>query len=67
MRAGMVGLAALYWPQTMGNALAANPATDFRAAATLGVADETITAVLGRSPQEYANHFGIRLYTDARR
>jgi predicted dehydrogenase len=65
MRAGMVGLAALYWPQTMGNGLAANAAVDFRAAATLGVADETITALLGRTPQAYATHFGISLYTDA--
>ncbi|MCC6455391.1 MAG: Gfo/Idh/MocA family oxidoreductase [Caldilineaceae bacterium] len=66
MRAGMVGLAALYWPQTLGKGLAAHPAVDFRAAATLGVADETIAAMLGSSPQEYADHFGINLYSDAR-
>src|SRR5262249_40505197 len=65
MRAGMAGLAALYWPQTMGKGLAANPAVDFRAAATLGVADETITAMLGRSPQEYTTQFGLKLYSDA--
>jgi predicted dehydrogenase len=65
MRAGMVGLAALYWPRTMGNGLAANPAVDFCAAATLGVADKTIAAMLGSTPQEYADHFGITLYTDA--
>jgi predicted dehydrogenase len=65
MRAGMVGLAALYWPQTMGKGLAANPSVDFRAAATLGVADEEIAAMLGSTPQEYAEQFGIKLYSDA--
>lgn len=62
----MVGLAALYWPQTMGNGLAANPAADFRAAATLNVPHETIAAMLGQTPQAYADRFGITLYTDAR-
>ena len=65
MRAGMVGLASLYWPQTMGKGLAANPAVDFRAAATVGISDENIAAVLRSSPQEYADQFGIKLYTDA--
>ena len=65
MRAGMVGLAALYWPQTLGRGLAAHPAVDFTAAATLGVADESIRAMLGSTPQEYADHFGLKLYTEA--
>jgi predicted dehydrogenase len=62
----MVGLAALYWPQTMGNGLAANPAVEFRAAATLDISHETIAAMLGHTPQAYADHFGLTLYTDAR-
>lgn len=65
MRAGMVGLAALYWPQTLGNGLAAHPAVDFRAAATLGETDDTIVALLGSTPQEYASRFGLTLYADA--
>lgn len=65
MRAGMVGLAALYWPQTMGRGLAANSAVEFRAAATLGVSDEAIAALLGSTPQAYADQFGLTLYTDA--
>jgi myo-inositol 2-dehydrogenase/D-chiro-inositol 1-dehydrogenase len=62
----MVGLAALYWPQTMGKALAAHPAVDFRAAATLGMDDAAIAAMLGRTPQEYAAQFGLALHSDAR-
>jgi predicted dehydrogenase len=65
MRAGMVGLSALYWPQTLGRGLAANPAVDFRAAATLGVADESIATTLGSSPQDYADQFKLKLYSDA--
>jgi predicted dehydrogenase len=61
----MVGLAALYWPQTMGKGLAAHAAVDFRAAATLGMADTTIAALLGSTPQAYAEQFGLALYADA--
>jgi predicted dehydrogenase len=66
MRAGIVGLAAHYWTQTKGKGLAANSAVEFCAAATLGIVDESITAMLGSTPQAYADQFGLKLYTDAR-
>lgn len=65
MRAGMAGLAALYWPMTLGKGLAAHPDVDFRAAATFGEPDQTIHDTLGISPQAYAEQFGLQLYTSA--
>lgn len=65
MRAGMVGLAALYWPIAIGNGLRANKAVRFVAAATLGVDDAVIHAILGMSPTEYATKFGVKLYAEA--
>lgn len=65
MRAGIVGLEALYWPVALGSGLAAHPRVDFRAAATLGVDPARIGKVLGSTPQEYAARFGLKLYEDA--
>lgn len=65
MRAGMAGLAALYWPMTLGRGLTAHPGVDFRAAATLDEPDQVIAEVLGVSPQAYAAQFGLKLYTSA--
>lgn len=66
MRAGMVGLEALYWPIALGKGLAAHPGVDFRAAATLGVDAAAIRNVLGVSPEDYAARFRLTLYRDAR-
>lgn len=65
MRAGMAGLAALYWPMTLGKGLAAHPSVDFRAAATFGEPDQAISDTLGISPQAYAGQFRLQLYTSA--
>jgi predicted dehydrogenase len=65
MKAGMVGLAALYWPVATGKGLAGHPEVEFRAAATLGEDTQTIARVLGQTPEEYAARFGLRLYTSA--
>jgi predicted dehydrogenase len=65
MRAGIVGLAALYWPIALGRAMHEHPGVQFLAAATLGVDDRAIHEMLGISAGEYAEKFGVRLYTDA--
>ena len=65
MRAGMVGLAGLYWPITLGRALHEHPDVQFLSAATLGVDDRAIREMLGMTAVEYAERFGVRLYTDA--
>jgi predicted dehydrogenase len=61
----MVGLAALYWPIAIGNALKANDSVEFVAAATLGVDRDLIQAILGMSAAEYAARFDVKLYTRA--
>lgn len=61
----MVGLAALHWPLALGKGLAVHPGVDFRAAATLGEEAQSIRAMLGLTPQEYAGRFGLRLYRQA--
>jgi predicted dehydrogenase len=65
MRAGMVGLAGLYWPIALGRALHEHPGVQFVAAATLGVDEAAIQAMLGLTPADYAARFGLRLYADA--
>lgn len=65
MRAGLVGLAGLYWPIALGRALHEHPGVHFTAAATLGVEDHAIQEMLGITPAEYAARFGVKLYTDA--
>jgi predicted dehydrogenase len=65
MRAGMVGLAGLYWPITLGRALREHPGVEFLGAATLGVEDRSIRETLGITPVEYAERFSVRLYEDA--
>lgn len=65
MRAGMAGLAALYWPMTLGKGLSAHSGVDFRAAATLGEDEQAISSMLGLSPQAYAAQFGVELYISA--
>ncbi len=65
MRAGMVGLAGLYWPMTLGRALHVHSDVQFLGAATLGVDDRAILEMLGMTPAEYAERFGLRLYEDA--
>ena len=54
MRAGMVGLAGLYWPIALGRALHEHPGVQFLGAATLGVDDGAIHELLGVTPAEYA-------------
>ncbi|RIK51899.1 MAG: hypothetical protein DCC57_10430 [Chloroflexi bacterium] len=65
MRAGLVGLAGLYWPIALGRALHEHPGVQFVAAATLGIADQVIQEMLGLTPAEYAARFGLQLYADA--
>jgi len=65
MRVGMAGLAALYWPLTLGKGLKCTPDVAFVAATALGEREETLRATLGMSAQEYAERFGVRLYRTA--
>jgi predicted dehydrogenase len=65
MRVGMVGLAALYWPNAMGRGLQGREGVEFVAAATLGVDESTIKAMLGMSPAEYAAKYQVRIYDQA--
>ncbi len=65
MRAGMVGLAALYWPIALGRALHEHPGVQFLGAATLDADERLIHETLGLTPQEYAQRFGVHLYADA--
>jgi predicted dehydrogenase len=65
MRVGMAGLAALYWPMTLGKQLKARADVHFLAAATLGADDATLLQTLGIPAQEYANTFQVNLYTSA--
>jgi predicted dehydrogenase len=65
MRAGMVGLAALYWPIALGRALHEHPGVQFLGAATLGADERLIHETLGLTPQEYSQRFGVHLYVDA--
>jgi predicted dehydrogenase len=61
----MVGLAGLYWPLAIGRALHEHPGVQFVAAATLGADARAIREMLGLTPEEYAERFGLRLYADA--
>jgi predicted dehydrogenase len=65
MRVGMAGLAALYWPLTLGKQLRERSDLSFLAVATLGVDDANIRQTLGRSALEYGSTFNVRLYTSA--
>ncbi len=62
MRVGMVGLAALYWPMTIGKGLQGRQGVEFPAAATLGADEATIRGSLGISAAEYASRFKVRIY-----
>lgn len=65
MRAGMVGLAALYWPIAIGRGLQGREGVEFAAAATLGADEAVIKAALGMTPSEYAARFKVRIYDQA--
>jgi 1,5-anhydro-D-fructose reductase (1,5-anhydro-D-mannitol-forming) len=65
MKVGMAGLAALYWPMTLGKGLQARPEVAFVAAATLGVSDDAIQQTLGITPAAYAERFNVKLYESA--
>jgi predicted dehydrogenase len=65
MRVGMAGLAALYWPLTLGKQLRSRRDVDFSAVATLGVDDAVLRQTLGRSALDYGSTFHVRLYRDA--
>lgn len=65
MRAGIVGLAGLYWPMALGRALKEHPGVHFVGAATLGEDERAIQEMLGITPAEYAARFGVKLYVDA--
>jgi predicted dehydrogenase len=65
VRAGMVGLSALYWPQVMAKGLGSREGVCFAAAATLGATEEEVRGTLASTPREYAQQHGINLYTDA--
>jgi predicted dehydrogenase len=61
----MAGLAALYWPVALANGIRDREGVSFTAAATLGVSNDQIRAMLGMAPEEYAAKYGLRLYTGA--
>jgi predicted dehydrogenase len=64
MRIGMAGIAALYWPVTIANGLAARRDARLVSFATLGVSPSEVKQHLGMTPDEYAAKYGATQYAE---
>lgn len=65
MRVGMVGITSRYWPVAIARGLKAAKGVKLLAAATLGSPSKAVREHLGMTAEEYADKFGLRLYSDA--
>ena len=64
VKTGIVGLQSVFWPGAFANCLKAIPEAELVACADLGYSPELVRASLGRTPEEYADQYSIKLYHD---
>lgn len=64
VRAGIVGLQSVYWPNAFADCLNAIPDVDLVACADLDYAANLISISLGKTPVEYAEAHALQLYQD---
>ena len=64
IRAGIVGLQSVYWPNAFANCLSVIPSADLVACADLDYAPDLILISLGKTPTEYAAAYDLQLYHD---
>lgn len=64
MRVGVIGLASAYWPAALAQCVKSYPGAELVAAAALGRDEHTLQVTLGRSREQYAADFGVRIYED---
>lgn len=65
MKAGIVGLQSVYWPNAFANCLRSISGVELLACSDLGYAPDLVKISLGQTPQEYAAQNNLRLYNDA--
>jgi len=64
IKAGIVGLQSVYWPDAFANCLKVIPGVELSACADLGYDSELVKISLGRTPEEYAARHDMKLYHD---
>ena len=64
IRAGIVGLQSVYWPNAFAHCLSAISAAELVACADLDYDPDLISVSLGKTPAEYAATHNLRLYHD---
>ena len=64
VRAGIVGLQSVYWPNAFANCLSAISDAELVACADLGCSPDLISISLGKTPTEYAAAYNLQLYHD---
>ena len=64
VRAGIVGLQSVYWPNAFANCLSSISDAELLACADLDYDPKLISISLGQTPAEYAAAYNLRLYND---
>ncbi len=64
VKAGIVGLQSVYWPNAFAHCLRAIAGAELVACADLGYDPDLISISLGKTPTEYAAAYDLRLYHD---
>jgi predicted dehydrogenase len=62
IKAGIVGLQSVYWPNAFANCLKTISGVELLACADLGYGPDLVKISLGRTPEEYAAQHGVKLY-----
>ena len=65
IRTGIVGLQSVYWPDAFANCLKFISEAELVACTSMSVDPGLISISLGKTPEEYADQYGIRLYHDS--
>lgn len=65
IRTGIVGLQSVYWPDAFANCLKFISEAELVACTSMSVDPGLISISLGKTPEEYAAQYGIRLYHDS--
>jgi len=65
IRTGIVGLQSVYWPDAFANCLKSISVAELVACTSMSVDPGLISISLGKTPEEYADQYGIRLYHDS--
>jgi len=65
IRTGIVGLQSVYWPDAFANCLKSISVAELVACTSMSVDPGLISISLGKTPEEYAAQYGIRLYHDS--